>query len=53
MIWQDWTKIFKFFVKEKFGLSDEVLKKLAKEQKKDAMKNILCEVISELPSEKK
>ena len=34
-------------------LSDDILEKLIKEQKNDAMKNILCDVISELPSEKK
>ena len=34
-------------------LSDEILEKLIKEQKNDAMKNILCDVISELPSDKK
>ena len=34
-------------------LDNEILDKLIKEQKNDAMKNILCDVISELPSEKK
>ena len=34
-------------------LDDEILDKLIKEQKNDAMKNILCDVISELPSDKK
>ena len=33
-------------------LSDEILEKLIKEQKKDEMKNILYDVISELPSDK-
>ena len=34
-------------------LDNEMLDKLIQEQKNDAMKNILCDVISELPSEKK
>ena len=34
-------------------LNDEILEKLIKEQKNEAMKSILCDVISELPSEKK
>ena len=34
-------------------LDDEILDKLIKEQNNDAMKNILCDVISELPSDKK
>ena len=34
-------------------LDDEILDKLIQGQKNDAMKNILCDVISELPSEKK
>ena len=33
-------------------LSDEILEKLIKEQKNDEMKNILCDVISVLPSDK-
>jgi hypothetical protein len=34
-------------------LDDEILDKLIQGQKNDAMKNILCDVISELPSDKK
>ena len=34
-------------------LDNEILDKLIKEQNNDAMKKILCDVISELPSEKK
>ena len=34
-------------------LDNEILDKLIKEQKNDAMKKILCDVVSELPSEKK
>ena len=33
-------------------LSDEILEKLIKDQKNDAMKNILCDIIPELPSDK-
>ena len=33
-------------------LSDEILEKLIKEQKNDAMKNILCDIIPEFPSDK-
>ena len=33
-------------------LSDEIIEKLIKMQKNDAMKNILCDIIPELPSDK-
>ena len=44
--------IFKYLVSYN-KLSEEILEKLIKNQKNDAMKNILCDVISELPSDKK
>ena len=46
------SNIFKYLASIN-RLDNEILDKLIKEQNNDAMKNILCDVISELPSEKK
>ena len=46
------SNIFKYLASFN-KLEDEVLDKLIKEENNDAMKKILCDVISELPSEKK